>query len=553
MVIIMYSTFFYSILCETFYQENLNKPLSFFDKMFAVLLNIQILLQNIYLLWSPNLHINSWKSDQQFWVFLAYPCIDRIFAALNSLSILLLLVALGLSITLFLIALHISLSLNRIKTPLLFIKIERFLIFLLSDVFFIPFTIVLVILFKYSTVDITFIQEYSNNPSSSSFQLGRLGQVLSIGYLGLMLMISLISDYCKYELRHSLTDKTINAKSFSYIDGYTKIVYFISAVFSCVLQANFYIYHLILASFSYGLIWYSYAYRLTYYLNFMNFLKIALHFEVFCVSIFFIVGYLANDPMIIIILTVFMQPFIISITKLGIDYRISKIKTLEQEVKSDFILFEISARKSLLSPEKSENVIKFINKNYSATKNEILLIIQAYYCNDILKNSALGSIKLSRVNPKSVSFFSGFQVYKCYKFLEAVNKKASEGFELCIYLLSIDAILNKEKKLCKNLVRLWNKILDPKCEFDSLNKFLRKSVHLMKDVKAKYLENLLNHPLSQQMNQMFGTILTDMLGEPDVGRTYLERFNSNIRKTAENKKQSFSDEDACIMIISGSD
>jgi uncharacterized ubiquitin-like protein YukD len=54
------------------------------------------------------------------------------------------------------------------------------------------------------------------------------------------------------------------------------------------------------------------------------------------------------------------------------------------------------------------------------------------------------------------------------------------------------------------------------------------------------------------MNEMFGTILIEMFGEPDIGKIYLEASQSKVRKTiTQKKKELFSDKDSCIMIISG--
>jgi hypothetical protein len=483
----------YKILYGLFYQEKHFTPLNNVDKAMTVLLSTQLLLQNLRLLWNSKIPIHLWESYLPFWNAIAYPCIDSLAATLNSMFIFLVVVLCGLTIIVLLIVLHVFFSILGKVTPMFLIKIQKFLIFLICDTFFIPCTTVLVIFFKYSTVNMSYMEEYSNSPSSGSFQLGITGQVLSSIFLALILSISIINECCKSEIRHSLTEKSLHAKSFYYLGAYIKIVYFIQCLSFCSIQINFYFYYLVSVLIGYFSIVYLYIYRLPYYSNFMNLIKVTLHFEVFCVIVFLIVGYSNNNATVVIVLTVFMQPFIVIASKLVIDYRISKIKILKKEIKSSFNQFEISARNRLLSPENSDELMKYINKNYSITKNELLFVIQAYYCADILKNSALGSIKLSKVNTKSLNFFSGFQVYKCYKILEEINIKASEGFKLCLYLLNIDKILTQEKKLCKNLQRLWNKVLDPKYDLDSLTKFLNKSAFLIKDIQIKYLENLANH------------------------------------------------------------
>jgi hypothetical protein len=544
----------YKILLSVFYQEKPSRPLSSLDKTVASLITLQFLLQNVNFIWSPTLNISYWESYLEFWVILAYPSIDVIAANLNSLFVFLVMVISGLTIIVILLTIHIFLLVYEKTTPIFFIKLVKALIFFICNIYFIPSTTVLVILFKYSTFSLDVIEEYSNSPSSSSVQLGIFGQILSTVFLALILFVSLISECCQYELRHSLTDKDLEAKSFSYIGVYVKLVYFTNCIFLCSVQLDFYFYYLVSMGAVYGAIWYFYLYRLIYYSNFANFLKVTLHFEIFCFFVFFIVGKLANNATIILVLSIFMQPFIIIFSKQTIEYRISKIKPLKSEIESRFDIFELSSRKRLLSPENSGELIKYMNKNHFNTKNDTLFIIQAYYCSDILKNSALGSIKLSRVNLKSLNFFSGFQVYKCYKILEKINIKTSKGFKLCFYLLNIDKILIQEKKLCKNLLRLWDKILDQKCELNNLNKVLSKSVYCMKSIKANYQENLAKHPLSQEMNEMFGTILIEMLGDPELGQVHLQVSRSKIKKKkTEKPKELFSDKDTCIMIISASE
>jgi hypothetical protein len=518
------------------------------------LLHIQVLLQNINFLWNPYLTIDFWESYQKFWVTISYPCIDAIAAISNSLFIFLLVVLSGLALIVILVTLHIFLLSYEINTPVLFLKLEKFLVFLICDAFFISCTTILVLLFKYSTFSESFVEEYSNNPSSSSLQLGIAGQIISLVSLGLILSITLVGECCKYEIRHFFTDKDLQAQSFSNIEVYIKLVYFITTIFSCTIQFKFYFYYLISIAFAYGFILYVFVHRLSYYSNFMNFLKIWLHFEILSICLFFIVGYILNNSTVITVLTIFMQPFIFATSKIILERRITKIKTLKDEIKSDFVIFELSARKRLLSSENFKQLFKYINLNYSNTKNEILFLIQAYYCNDVLKNSALGSIKLSRISLEPLNLFFNFQVNKCYKILEEINIKKSEGFKLFFYLISFDKISSQEKNLCKSLLGFWNKIFDKKCEFDSLNRFLSQSVYLMKDVKAKYLEILSKHPLSQQINEMFGTILIEILGECDLGQTHLEISQSNIKKTNnEKKKELFSDKDNLIMIVSGNE
>jgi hypothetical protein len=450
----MHTESVYRILSKLFYKENSAKSLNSLDKTLFALAHLQILLQNVKFLWSPALPINYWNSYLKFWVVLAYPSIDEVAAAINSSFVLLLIAISALTTIIFVVILHSLLSIYKKDTPMLFIKFARILIILVCDVYFIPCTIVLVILFKYSSINTNFIEEYANNPSSDPFQLGIFGQGLSLVFLGFILIISLINECCKFEIRHSLTDKIIEAKSFTYLGVYIKIVYFINSVLFCSVKVDFFFYYLVSIAIAHWVIWCLHIYKLIYYSNFVNFIKVTLHFEILCVALFFIIGSLLNNATVIIVLGVFMQPFIVIISKKIIEYRISKIRNLKEEIKSSFHIFEFSARKMLLSPENPEELIKFINKNFSITKNEILFVIQAYYCADVLKNSALGSIKLSRVNSESLSFFSGFQVYKCYKILEKINVKISEGFKLCLYLLNIDKILTQEKKLFRNLLRL---------------------------------------------------------------------------------------------------
>jgi hypothetical protein len=547
----MNNSFLYKVLSSFFYKERPYRNVNRLDKILVSLVDIQFLFQNLTFLWSPVVPIAHWESYLKFWILISYPSIDVIAAALKSSFILLLISLSSLTIILLLLMLHIFLGIYEKKTPNFLIKLSGILIYMVCDIYFIPSTILLVLLFKYSTINLSYIEEYDNYPSSASLQLGVMGQTISSIYLILNLSISLVNECCKYEIRHSLTDKSVEAKSFSYLGVYVKIIHFISCICVCTIQKEFYFYFLVAFGLTHGFIWYFYITRLIYYLNFINFVKATLHFDIFFISVFFVTGYLIDNSSVIIVLTVFMQPFIIITSRLLVLYRLSKIKPLKKKIESKFYSFEISARQRLLSSENPKQLLKYTNINYSKTQKDILFVIQAYYCADILNNSALASIKLSRANSKSMSFFSGFQVYKCYKVLEENNLKVSEGFKLCFYLLSIDRILNQEKKLCKNFLRFWNKIIDRKCEFSSLNKFLNKSVRLMGDIRGNYEENLARHPSSQQINEMYGTILIEMLGEPELGQTHLEISRSRIKKKNAGKKQLFSDKDTCIMIISG--
>ena len=75
-------------------------------------------------------------------------------------------------------------------------------------------------------------------------------------------------------------------------------------------------------------------------------------------------------------------------------YRISKINTDYQAYYNAFSNFELSIRKLLKSGELHEELITQMNKNFALYQDKLNIIIQTYYCSDLLLNNSLAYNKI---------------------------------------------------------------------------------------------------------------------------------------------------------------
>lgn len=544
----------YRTLSEIFSEKNSPRSSIQVQRITLIFFSIQLLSQNFNFLWNPYLGMSHWKDYEFFWVVVNYPCIDSLAAFVNALPQFLYLI---MTMIILCYALIILLAIRIIyekNLPDLILKLLRFCIGFTSEMYFIPSTIILILLFKYSTFEFTEIQEYASLPSSDILNYGFLGQVLSVMFIFLHLGLSFLHEGCSYEIRHAKISENLMAKSCPDVDLLVKVIYIINSVCFTNVQITHYWNYMLVATIMYIYCTYKFIYYLPYYSPYVNYLKVLVHFEALCVTVFFLIAFYFKNATIVLVLTVFMQPFIIIFTKYTIEYRMKILSNIKKQIKSNLIVFELSARAWIQNPDNASKLIKYMNHNYAVSKNQLIFVYQANYCSDILFNTALANIKISRAEFFNHKIIQNFQIYKCQKRLEAENLKNSEGLKLCLFLLDYAKLKAQEKKFCKHILRFLFKLFEKGSKMETLKKSLIKLYESLESLKSSYTKILRNYPESKIIYEMFGSLLIDILGEKEIGKIYLSSSKSlsSKRKTLNKKLDVFSDKSACTMIISGS-
>ncbi|OMJ77409.1 hypothetical protein SteCoe_23010 [Stentor coeruleus] len=543
----------YRTLSEIFSEKNSPRSSIQVQRITLIFFSIQLLSQNFNFLWNPYLGMSYWKDYELFWVVVNYPCIDSLAAFVNALSQFLYLIMTMIALSYALIIFLATRIFYEKTLPDWLLKLLRFCISFTSEMYFIPTTIILILLFKYSTFEFTEIQEYASLPSSDILNYGFLGQVLSVVFILLHLGLSFLYEGCSYEIRHAKRRENLMAKSCPDVDLLVKVIYIINSFCFTNVQITYYWNYMLVATAMYVYCTYKFIYYLPYYSSYVNYLKVLVHFEALCVTVFFLIAYYFKNATIVLVLTVFMQPFIIIFIRYTIEYRMKIISNIKKQIKSNLIVFELAARAWIQSPDNASKLIKYMNHNYAVSKNQLIFVYQANYCSDILLNTALANIKISRAEFFNFKIIQNFQIYKCQKRLETENLKNSEGLKLCLFLLDYSKLKAQEKKFCRDLLSFYFKFFEKCSKMQTLKKALIKLYNSLESLKSSYIKILRNYPESKIIYEMYGSLLADILGESEVGKIYLNRSKSSSskRKSLIKKLDIFSDKSACTMIVSG--
>ena len=158
-----------------------------FRKFLHIVVHLQIFLQNLSLLWTPGLNLAAWLSYDKLWRVLAYPSLDSLLAELSLLLDYLIISVIVLVLMLTLIILLVIFTYFDKEMPYVLRQALRLLMFLFSYLYFIPTTIVLSILLKYSGSSTPTIEEYYNQIPSTQFNYGSIGFFVAVILLGLHL------------------------------------------------------------------------------------------------------------------------------------------------------------------------------------------------------------------------------------------------------------------------------------------------------------------------------------------------------------------------------
>ena len=428
----------------------------------------------------------------------------------------------------------------------------RLLLFLFTYLYFIPTTIVLSILLKYSDSSATIIEEYYSQIPASQFNYGIIGFFVAVILLGLHLGFGLIYECFSIEIKHSLAGVNSQAKSTAKFDLIIKILTFTRCllyIFVANLNYPLYLFAVCLLHLLGAMLL---LYYLPNYSNFINYFKIQIQIGSCVGALIFLLGYSLNNATVIFVLAVFVEPAVSILLFNAIKYRIQKIPPVQQCFTSNFFQFEVSARTALVTGELQSDILKLMNKNYTISNDKSNLVMQAHYCGDVLDQPMLGLLKISRINHYGFDIPTNFQVFKCKEELQAICLKNSEGFQFYNYLGKFRKNLKDDKHLCQELLILNDRFLDERSSLNDLKASVTIFDKTLMVVKEQYEELLKENPQSKMCLDMYGTLLNNILSNANQGKILADMKNSIIKKPTVCGKNSLSfAESSCVLVVSG--
>ena len=264
---------------------------------------------------------------------------------------------------------------------------------LLCNVYFIPSAISLILLIKYSSSTKDYVEEYSNFLTSDQLDYGHIGRVS--GILGLVFLLGLMIVYesCAYQMRHTSNydfySKNINDMSIG-----IKVHYLFQCYLLTDLQITNYHIYLLASTVLYLVITLVAIYQVPYNSSFSNTVHIWLHFNNFFAVLCFLIQFELDSASVGIVLILVMQPVIVFLAIEILAFRVSKFKSINLAIVRTFNDFEQSIRKYLQNGEKNIELLSVMNEYSKNNNNQLIHVLQANYCYDILNNSELALLKI---------------------------------------------------------------------------------------------------------------------------------------------------------------
>ncbi|OMJ95620.1 hypothetical protein SteCoe_860 [Stentor coeruleus] len=438
------------------------------------------------------------------------------------------------------------------EIPSLLIFFFRSMIEATCEYFFIPSCVIFLLMFKYSDSARDF-EEYPDLQVGYFWEFKSYGKVASVLFLSFLIIFTFCYEACSYDIRFENVEKFSRARVNCKVNVIMKIVYFIQAVlyvFIGNMHKNIYS---VVVSILYIIVFAMYLRNIPYYAFSMNFLQIFLHLYCACSSGFLLISLLLDSAGVLFILIVFMMPVIAYLSYELLKYRISLIKPISQMIEYTFENFEISIRNHLQKGDLKDKLLSKLNKNYSFNKDKKNIIIQAYYANDILKNPTLALNKIFYINNTGYNFFDNFQVYKCRKIIEKICEESSETFKFFQYFLNFTSAKAADQEFCIVYSNLLNYVCYEELKIGKAKQEINNLVKTMKSLIKCYSSLIIRYSDSEELKDMYGSLLLKLLSDRDQGRKILGKltkfsksFSMKIRKT----NYSF-ENTRCFLIVSG--
>ena len=514
-----------------------------------IMIRIIILSQQIRMFWYPIMQIQDWDKYKNFWNTLSLLSIDILSTKFQFINETMIFVICIISITGGLFIIISLLKYFRKKISPILIYIERTLFMILCEGFFIAIINTLLAIIKYSLIQYSTVQEYSS-VNQNMYNFGAGGVVGSVVLLIVVMLLTSIYNAGTCEIRQSLDNGVTTAKSSVLINQFASLILFANSFMYFFIGYDYYEAYLIILFVLYGSLAKYYAYNLPCYSFYINLTK--LFFQVDCMLMIFAfwLGFLLNNAGIPFLVTIVLQAILLILSYALIKYRISKINTDPESYYSDFEKYELSIRNFLKSGELVESLILKMNKNFKYDKNQLNIIFQAYYCNDVLQNFKLAYNKIIGLKYHGFDIFLNFQIFKCRTIMTNLNKHSSELYKIYQYFINVQNLKLKDCTFCETYSKLLEAIITPNPNLLNLKTKINKLTHQKRALIELYILILDEFPNSAEVNEMYGSFLVDIFCDIDKGQIYLNKILTS-KKLNESDENSNTINNRGLAIISG--
>ncbi|OMJ68132.1 hypothetical protein SteCoe_34507 [Stentor coeruleus] len=424
-------------------------------------------------------------------------------------------------------ALSLLLILFNKKIPVLILSIMRILLMAICDMFFIPYCLTFFIVYKYSSKPNVYVEEYANSVPSELVSFGGFGPILSIITICVLIIITCFYEACSYEIRHNTESKISDNKISPNTSLLARVVYLINCYMVTNFQLTNYEAFLLVSLIMYAVLVFYSIFYVPYYSTFMNFIKVYLHVDCFCICLFFYSAYKLDNCGISIVLALTGQIVLVPVVYYAIQFRFSKVLPLYQSIDKSFAMFELSIRHNLETGDLDEELIVHMNFNHELNKNNFNILTQAYYCANKLDNFSLGLNKISTISYTGLNIFLNFQLFKCKKTLYELCYEDSSTLRLYKYFSSLKTTITMDKDFCEIYNKFLSKILEKNQSLSILKDLVDNLVIKMQKIRKMYKGILNEFPNATDAKELYGTFLLNILIDHDKGQYYLARITES--------------------------
>ena len=301
----------YKTLIKLFSKSPRSGTITQRERISQIIIHQVLFIQHLRILWFHDLTLGNFSNLQEFWIIFSYPSLDVVFAQEGFLPYFSILSWIFVGWNTFVLIFSAILIQNNKNVPGLIKSLFKLTMLISSKLLFIPITIVMILCFKYSFWQYKYLEEYDNDIESKVIDYGYTGGLLSLVSLFFHLGLSVLFENSDFEISHISNKVDLQSKFTSLYDILYIIVTFVITVFYVIIGKSYYIRYLLLCTISFLFIGIKYIFYLPYYSLFMNVLRIILCFQIFIVSLIFLIGLQMENGSIILALFTIFQPVMI--------------------------------------------------------------------------------------------------------------------------------------------------------------------------------------------------------------------------------------------------
>ncbi|CAG9328650.1 unnamed protein product [Blepharisma stoltei] len=517
--------FILECLLELFEPEFSTKSQTKCQIIIEVITNLISMIQLVSICWYPDMPISEWNSYSWLWNSLWIFNYDNLCEGF-SIFIYCYIIEFSLVIyAFFTVILCIFLKYFGYKLPLIFIHTVKQLLFYFTSLLFIPFLIILLLVFKYSAFKNTQVQEYYDN-DLSKFDYGIFGSVLSPFIFSVFIAMVFTNELLTADLRHSISDKNIRARSNSLWDLIWISFCIVQSLLYVFMDQSYLIYYLIILSVM-GLYLFWCGIRFLHYYNSIEMsIKMCKVGSVCIIQLFFILGYAIDDAETLTILSIFVTPWFSAYIIYFIHKKNSGLKNRACNKLNQFTL-EHTLRHFLInkSYDNKEEIVRIFCK-YSNKKcfisDYLLVIWEVNFISYTIKDERLARVKLAKITSFPSSFEGIIQKQRVLKNFQDKKSQQLPEIDYLEYLTGLDKAKRLDEELCIILMDLWAEIAGKNSKIIKIRNFSDRVADLSDKLKSLY-SSLANKNKYPEVFDLYGMLLINILGEPYEGNIMIQR------------------------------